>query len=56
MIVAHQGLRQTAWQWFSYHFNIGPRPFAISIMEACASINRHAAEVGTAHTPVEDCL
>lgn len=47
MIVAWKGLRGISWHWFGYHFATGPRPFAISIMEACASIDRAATGMGT---------
>jgi hypothetical protein len=47
LIVAWEALRDTSWHWFSYHFANGPRPFAISIMGACASINRRAVGMGT---------
>lgn len=47
MITVWKSLRDTSWHWFSYHFSQGPRPFAISIMEACANINERAEGVGT---------
>lgn len=48
LIIAWEELRKTGWHWFSYHFFNGPRPFAVSIIEACASINSRATGMGTA--------
>lgn len=46
LIAAHQGLSQRGWHWFSYHFNVGPTPFATSIMTVCANIDRHTDGIG----------
>lgn len=43
---ATAGLAATGWHWFSYHFHVGPTPFARSIIESCASIDRRAPGMG----------
>ncbi|MGH0227915.1 hypothetical protein NKZ03_17640 [Sinorhizobium meliloti] len=46
-LIATTGLNDTGWHWFSYHFYVGPTPFASSILSSCASIDRRATGIGT---------
>ncbi len=45
--IAIEGLTDVGWHWFAYHFFSGPRPFAMSILSACASIDRVTDDIGT---------
>jgi hypothetical protein len=47
LIEAYAGISYVGWHWFAYHFNVGPTPFAKSIIEACAEIDDHAPSIGT---------
>ena len=47
LIVTWECLRGTSWHWSEYHFNNGPLPFAMSILETCATIDRRAPGTGT---------
>jgi hypothetical protein len=44
---AIHALRAIGWHWFAYHFHNGPTPFARSIMDSCASIDRRAPVIGS---------
>jgi len=46
-LIATTGLNDTGWHWFSYHFYVGPTPFARSILSSCASIDRRGTGIGT---------
>lgn len=47
MLQMWQGLRNTGWHWFEYHFWNGPTPFAMGIIRSCMGIDRVASGIGT---------
>lgn len=46
MIQIWEGLKQIGWHWFAYHFTNGPTPFAISILQTCASLDNATDGIG----------
>lgn len=46
-LLAIDGISNAGWHWFAYHFHNGPTPFAMSIIEACASIDGRTEGIGT---------